>query len=310
MALHIARLAHVALGSQDPDSLGAFYEEMFGTVEVARRDELRFLSGGRGFAYDVVLGPWPPGMDHFAFAVASAADLEEARRRLDAAGVAFEALDLEQEHGIVDGLRFVLPSGHVMELVLPAAGEVFHPRSHVPRIHHRGIGPVDLEHVTMTCGDVRATAEFLTQHLDFRVSESIQTDPGNWFAAFLRCRDRHHDVAFFANPAGDEPGLDHFAFAVPSVQELVRAADLLAAHRIVLDASIGRHISGNNVFIYFKDASGVRHEVNTDIAEIDPIAAPRVGRESIFDAWRTGIPPALLSYSRCRDGRGVGSEVT
>jgi catechol 2,3-dioxygenase len=310
MAVHVARLAHVAIGSDGFDELDAFYAEMFGVVEVARSGELRFLSGGRGFAYDVVLGPWPAGMDHFAFAVASRESLDEARARLDGAGVEFEPVDLEHEHGIVEGIRFVLPSGHVMELVLPIAGEAFQPRSRVPEIHHRGIGPVALEHVTMTCGDVQRTAEFLSEHLDFRLSESIQPAPGEWFNAFIRCRDRHHDLAFFDSPAGDVPGLDHFAFAVPSVEELVRAADLLAGYGVALDSSIGRHVSGNNVFIYFKDASGVRHEVNTDIAEIDPVAPSRIGRESVFDAWRTGIPPALFSYSRCRDGRHVGSEVT
>jgi catechol 2,3-dioxygenase len=310
MAVHVARLAHVAIGSDGFDELDAFYAEMFGVVEVARHGPLRFLSGGRGFAYDVVLGPWPAGMDHFAFAVAERDSLQEARNRLDLGGVEFEPVDLDEEHGIVDGIRFVLPSGHVMELVLPAAGEVFQPRSQVAAVHHRGIGPVALEHVTMTCGDVRSTAAFLSEHLDFRLSESVQPAPGEWFNAFIRCRDRHHDLAFFENPDGDVPGLDHFAFAVPSAHELLRAADLLASFGIALDASMGRHVSGNSVFIYFNDGSGVRHEVNTDIAEIDPTASPRIGRESIFDAWRPGIPPALLSYSRCHDGRHAGSEVT
>ena len=201
-----------------------------------------------------------------------------------------------------------MPSGHIAELVVSDKPEVFRATPLIDHRHFAGAGPAPLEHLTMTCADVEGTARFLMETLGFRLTESVQPAGQPWFNAFLRCRDRHHDLAFFASDDGDVPGLNHLCFAVPSVVHIVRVADVLTGHGIVLDASIGRHVSGNNVFIYFKDASGVRHEVNTDIAEIDPAAPPRIGRESMFDAWRSGIPPALLSYSRCRDGRHVGSE--
>lgn len=306
--MNISRLAHVALGARGGGDLHTFFAELFGVVEVERQGELRFLSTGRGFGYDIVLGPWPAGMDHFAFAVADQESLTEARERLSMAGVEVEPVDLEQEHAVADGIRFVLPSGHVMELVLPAGGEVYQPRPLVDPRHHQGIGPVFLEHVTMTCGDVERTAKFLTEHLGIRLSETVQPQPGEWFNAFLRSGDRHHDLAFFDSPDGDVPGLNHFCLAVPSVQEIVRVADLLAARGMGLDSSMGRHISGNNVFVYFKDPSGTRIEVNTDMAEIDPAAPPRLMSESQFDAWRPGIPPALLASSRCRDGRRVRAE--
>jgi catechol 2,3-dioxygenase len=303
--MHVARVAHLAVGSQGCPELQAFLEELFGLAEVERRGELRFLSTGMGCGYDLVLGPWPPGMDHFALELADQASLEEARARLEGAGVELRALDLASEHAVADGVRVVLPSGHLMELVVPEEAEVYRPRPLIDERHHRGIGPVLLEHVTMTCGDVQRTAEFLTELLGLRLSETVQPEPGEWFNAFLRCRDRHHDVAFFDSPDGDVPGLNHFCFAVPSVHEIVRAADLLAARGMQLDSSMGRHISGNNVFIYFKDPSGNRIEVNTDMALIDPSAPPRVMTESRYDAWREGIPPALLTSSRCEDGRGV-----
>lgn len=306
--MHVARLAHVAIGAQGTPGLQRFYEELFGLVEVERRDGFAFLSTGRGFGCDVVLGPWPAGLDHFAFAVADEHSLEEARARLAEAGVDVQPLDTAQEHGLADGIRFALPSGHAMELVLPAATEVYEPRPLIDHRHHRGIGPVFLEHITMTCGDVEATAAFLTETLGFRLSETVQPQPGEWFNAFLRCRDRHHDLALFDSPDGDVPGLNHFCFAVPSVDHIVRVADLLVGHGTPLDSSIGRHISGNNVFVYFKDPSGNRLEVNTDMAEIDPSAAPRVMTESRYDAWRPSIPPALFASSRCRDARAVRSE--
>jgi catechol 2,3-dioxygenase len=306
--MHLAGLAHVAIGGQGRPDLQDFYLDMFGLVEVERKDSLSFLSTGMGYGYDVVVGPWEPGMDHFAFAVADAGSLDEARTRLANAGVECSDVDLDHEHAVAEGIRFVLPSGHVMELVLPLHPEPYTPRPLVGGQHHRGIGPVFLEHVTMTCGPVQRTAEFLIQQLGIRLSETVQPRPGEWFNAFLRTADRHHDLAFFASDDGDVPGLNHVCFAVPSVDHIVRTADLLVSRGVALDASIGRHLSGNNVFIYFKEPSGNRIEVNTDMAEIDPSAPPRVMTESVFDAWRPSIPPALLSSSRCADGRRIGTQ--
>jgi catechol 2,3-dioxygenase len=306
--MHIARLAHVAIGSRGYPELQDFYEEILGLAEVKRTDELRFLATGRGFGYDLALGPWSPGMHHFAFAVADAGALREAEQRLTNADTDVEPVDLRNEHGVADGIRFALPSGHLMELVLPSDAEGYRARPHVPARHRRGIGPVFLEHLTMTCGDVQRTAEFLTENLDMRLTETVQPGPGGWFNAFLRCRDRHHDVAFFDSPDGDVPGVNHFCFAVPSVYQIVDVADLLAGQGSALDASMGRHISGNNVFVYFKDPAGMRIEVNTDMAEISPSAPTRVVSESRFDAWRSGIPPALLSSSPCFDGRALPSK--
>src|SRR5690242_18755138 len=102
--MHISRLAHVALGTEGAPDLHAFYEEVFGVVEVAQHDGLRFLATGRGFGYDIALGPWPAGMDHFAFAVADAGSLAEASERLAAAGVEVEPVDLDQEHAVADGI--------------------------------------------------------------------------------------------------------------------------------------------------------------------------------------------------------------
>ncbi len=71
-----------------------------------------------------------------------------------------------------------------------------------------------------------------------------------------------------------------------------------------VDASIGRHAAGNNVFLYFKDPFGNRLEVNTDMARIDPAAPPRILRDPVpFDVWRDGRPPALDAGSACRDAR-------
>ena len=301
----ISGLTHVALGvDDDPQPLLDFYGELFGVAEVARRGERIYLSGGTSSSFDIVLGPWGPGVDHFAFAVSDAASLSAAKEQLKGAGVTVEELEPGADPGIEEGIAFVLPSGHAMELVRESNPQVFRPTAAIDRRHHRGGGPVPLEHVTLNCGDVELVAGFLIDVLGFRLTESIRPD-GRWFNAFMRCRSRHHDIAFFDGTAGaeDSPELNHLCFAVPSVEDIVRVSDLAAGMGITLDCSLGRHINGNNVFIYLKDPAGNRVEVNTDMADIDPAAPPRIGSEMRFDAWRESIPPAMLTASPCRDGR-------
>jgi catechol 2,3-dioxygenase-like lactoylglutathione lyase family enzyme len=303
--MQIGKLAHVALGGGG--DLPRFYEELFGLVRVAEQNGISFWSTGRGAGYDVAFGPWPTGLDHFALEVRDAETLSEAQRCLEEAGAEVAAVDLDREHAVAAGICFTLPSGHVVELVLPAAPEVYRSVPLVPGRHHRGIGPVELEHVTMTCGDVERTATFLIEALGLRLTESVQPRPGEWFNAFLRARDRHHDLAFFPSEEGDVPGLNHVCFAVPSVDRIVQVCDLLVERGIFLDSSLGRHLAGNNVFVYFKDPAGHRIEVNTQMAEVHVAAEPRILPEMRFDGWRQGIPPAMRSTTPCRDGRAVAA---
>lgn len=100
--------------------------------------------------------------------------------------------------------------------------------------------------------------------------------------------------------------MHHLAFAVASVGELVRVADMLARRGIALDSSIGRHVAGNNVFVYFRDPDGHRVEVNTDMARIDAAAPPQIAPTGVpFDAWRSGRPPALAGGSPARELAGA-----
>lgn len=299
----ISRIAHVALGVPDIEAGIEFYSDIFGLAVLRRDEERTYLASGRSATFDVELGPFAPGMDHFAFAVRGPGELAEARRRLEAAGIEANDLDVAGEPGIAAGLGFSLPTGHAMELVVESEPASFIPVSAVAPAHHRGVGPAPLEHITLLAADIRANAELLTQ-LGFRITDSWQPDDGGpWKNTWLRAGELHHDLAMLIASVA-QPEIHHFCFAVPSVADLVKVADALAARGLALDASMGRHTIGNNVFLYFKDPWGNRLEVNTDMARIDPAAPPRILRSPLpFDAWREGRPPALTEGFACRDAR-------
>lgn len=307
----IGRLAHVAVGAGDVEGMARFYRELFGVVEVGRENGTLFLSGGTTASYDLAVGPWPPGLHRFAFQVAGVGDLDEASRRLDAAGHPVEPVDIAGEPGIERAIELVLPSGHLMRLVVVADPFVFQPTPTLSARQRAGVGPAPLEHITLNVDDVESTARFLVDHLDFRLTEIARPQGKAWFNAFLRCRDLHHDLGLFHNHHETSgPGLDHFGFVVPTVEELVRVADIARSLGVFLECSIGRHLAGNNVFLYLPDPSGNRVEVGTALAQIDVAAPTRVFEarsdadwRGIFDAWREGIPPAVRVPNPCYDAR-------
>jgi catechol 2,3-dioxygenase len=298
----VSRLAHVALAVPDPDAATDFYGDVFGLAVVDDRDGWRYLSSGRSRTFELALTAGEAQLDHFAFSACGADALALARERLGDAGVPF--VEVDPEPGIAEGIELALPTGHAMRLVVERDPVPFVVSALAPPRNHLGVGPVPIEHVTLHAYDIRANAEMLVDLLGFRISESIR--PANaprWRNTFLRAGQMHHDLGLIPTDQ-DRPGLHHFCFEVPSVAELIAMSDALASRGMQLDSSLGRHVSGNNVFLYFKDPFGHRLEVNTDMARVDAAAPPLVrDAPAPFDAWRPGRPPALEAGTPARDLR-------
>jgi catechol 2,3-dioxygenase len=307
----VGGLAHVALGAEEHlDRTVHFYEELLGVTEVSRHESTVFLSSGRSSSYDLAIGPGPVGMNHFAFEVAGEEALRGLRAGMANAGVEVEDLDLEHDHGIAAGCALVLPSGHRMELVVPERPEVFRGTPTVGLRNAKGAGPVALEHLTIDCPDVEAVGRFLIDRLGFRATEVSAPPSGGWFLAFMRTRDLHHDLGLFSNWAFDGPGFNHVGFTVAGDGDLVRAAD--AAYRLghALHYPIGRHLVGDNVFIYLLDPAGNRVEIGTPLTGVEVAAPTRWFDASAdsewrgFDAWNAGdIPEDVRRAGPCLDAR-------
>jgi catechol 2,3-dioxygenase len=304
--MHVGRLAHVALGvGDDRDSMLRFYRELFGLTAVDGAQGTLFLSGGKKPGYDIALVPGEPGMHHVAFEVASLEDLREAGDRLADAGVTASEIDVANDHGVLAGLGFALPAGHALELIVLEQPAVFRGTPTVGPEHFVGAGPVDLEHCSIDCNDVEGTARFLMETLDFFNTEYSQPAGGPWFLAFLRTNELHHDLGVFRHDAWEGPGFNHVGFAVPSIVEIARVADLACAQGWKLQCSPGRHLVGDNIFIYLTDPSGNRVEVGTPMTKIER-SAPTRGFDASgdtewggFDGWREGIPPLARTPGRC-----------
>ena len=227
------------------------------------------------------------GLDHFAFVAASEADLEAARASLADAGMTAGPLPDDDHSGAHDGIRFTLPSGHEMELVVLGDPVAYLGGTRMVAPGLVGIGPLPLDHITLMTSELDEVVEFLTTVLSFRCTEMIEGGDGVRFAAFLRTRDQHHDLAFFRCAPDANPLINHVAFRVKSLDDIGRAYDIAADAGWEMDCSPGRHVAGNNLFSYVRDPSGNRTELSGDMAQIEMGAPTRILRpgEHRFDMW-------------------------
>jgi catechol 2,3-dioxygenase len=285
--MNLQRLAHAALRVADLDEAVEFYGRLLGLVELERDGETAYLSGRTTAGWDLSLTAGGQGLDHFAFVAESEADVDAARAALEEAGVTVGPLPGDDNSGAVDGIRFTLPSGHEMELVVLPRPVAFLGGTRMAPPGLGGIGPLPLDHITLMTSELDEVVEFLTTVLSFRCSEMLEGSDGVRFAAFMRTRDQHHDLAFFRCAPEDNPLINHVAFRVKSIEDIGRAYDIAANLGVEMDCSPGRHVAGNNLFTYVRDPSGNRTELSGDLAQIEIGAPTRVLRpgEHRFDMW-------------------------
>lgn len=212
--MFISRIAHVALGVADVEQAIAFYGDLLGLDVLWRGDDHVYLATGTSTSFELELGPYETGLDHFAFYVRSPEALDEASQRLKDAGIAVGEAAVD-EPGLGAGIAFVLPSGFAMELVTETEPHGFENSAAIAPAHYAATGPLPLRHVTLLSPDIRADATFLIEQLGFRITDSWRpSEDQQWMSTFARVGDDHHDLALLP-PNRPEPQLHHFAFAVP-----------------------------------------------------------------------------------------------
>ncbi len=119
-----ARIGHVHLKVADLDRAIAFYSGVLGfELQQKYGDQAAFLSAG-GYHHHIGLNTWesrggtppPPGhtgLYHTAILYPTRADLADALKRLNAAGI---ALDGASDHGVSEALYLRDPDGNGVEL--------------------------------------------------------------------------------------------------------------------------------------------------------------------------------------------------
>jgi catechol 2,3-dioxygenase-like lactoylglutathione lyase family enzyme len=109
------RIDHVAIETDAPDAVAAFYELVLGAriVKAEGHPVMAYL-GNTGFAFHGADGPGA----HTAVRM-SPEEQDALRRRLDKAGIEWD----ERDHGIAVGVFFEDPDGRLLEAIVYRGGD-------------------------------------------------------------------------------------------------------------------------------------------------------------------------------------------
>lgn len=208
--------------------------------------------------------------------VANAAELDDVRASLDAAGVAYkEGTDEQRADRRVDELIvFTDPSGNTLEVFHGAALE--HRRVVSPYGHRFVTGEQGLGHVVLSTSDDEASLRFYRDVLGFRLRDSMRLPPqlvgrpADGPPAWLRffgCNPRHHSLAFLPLPTPS--GIVHLMVEVENTDDVGLCLDRALRRKVPMSATLGRHVNDLMLSFYMKTPGGFDVEFGTEGRQVE-----------------------------------------
>jgi 3,4-dihydroxy-9,10-secoandrosta-1,3,5(10)-triene-9,17-dione 4,5-dioxygenase len=194
---------------------------------------------------------------------ANAAEVQEVRASLEAAGVPYKEGTAEElaERRVDELIRFDDPSGNTLEVFHGAALE--HRRVVSPYGHRFVTGEQGLGHVVLSTDDDDAALRFYRDVLGFRLRDSMRLPPqlvgrpADGPPAWLRffgCNPRHHSLAFLPMPTPS--GIVHLMIEVEQTDDVGLCLDRAQRRKVPMSATLGRHVNDLMLSFYMNTPGG------------------------------------------------------
>ena len=235
--------------------------------------------------YTVQLTEGPaPALGRIGWRTEGPEALERAVARLEQAGVGEGWSEGQRGHG--PAYRYRGPGGHVQELfwevdryaapsdkrsAFPAR-----PQRHSPR----GAAPRQLDHITINTRRPYEDSEWYRDTLGYRFMEytAVDENPDLIVFSMVTSNEKSHDLGLVIDFTEVPGRLNHLAFWVDTVEDVLRAADVLMEAGAHIEFGPGRHGMGEQTYLYFREPGGIRLRSTRRLSQLSArLAAGEVG---------------------------------
>jgi catechol 2,3-dioxygenase len=154
-------------------------------------------------------------------------------------------------------------------------------------------------HVVLNVSDMERAVRFYTDVLGFSVSDVYPESMVPGGMVFMRFHHDHHGVALVGSRKGDNPNneLNHLAFEVKTLDEVIRARDHLKKHKVQVDFE-GRRRAGVQIAVEFRDPDNHRLEI---FWGVDQVGSDGIVRPASEWKWAHSLDDAINDPVRGQD---------
>jgi catechol 2,3-dioxygenase len=266
----VSKLSYVGITTPKLEASANFYRDMLG-LEISREDAdtVWFRGWGECYMHCVkLMAGEDAGLHVVGWRAQGAEQLEIAVRRLETSGHGLGWVDAEFGRG--RAYRYKAPAGeHLHEIFWDVERYTPPPElvSAVPnrpqRYIQRGIGVREIDHVTVSSRGLLKDVAFFRDTLGHRYMEYVNLEEtGQTVFAMTTTGERGHDMAFLPDAEHLTGRVNHIAFWVDQRDELYRCADLFLDAGVPIEFGPGRHGLGEQEYLYVREPSGLRVEIN------------------------------------------------
>ena len=277
--MRVTHLRGVELTDPAPEDVAGFYEQVWGLQRIPLAGDSVYLRGTGPEHHILAIHPGSQTtVRGYRLGLADRAAVDQAagesRSRPDTRRVAGPG-PLDSPGGGY-GLRISDPDGREIELSahVAQAGDPDGTPGGPP------IRPTKVSHVVLNSPNADAYLRLLIEALGFRVADETE------HMVFCKCNLDHHSVAIARAP---HASLNHVAFEVPAVDDVLSGIEHMRAHGFETVWGPGRHPQGMNAFGYFLAPNGQVVEYTAEVEQIpDDQLAPRFWVPEdyeVYDDW-------------------------
>lgn len=154
-------------------------------------------------------------------------------------------------------------------------------------------------HVVLNVSDLARSVKFYTEMLGFRISDIYPEEMVPGGMVFMRCNTDHHGVALVGSMKTASPNieLNHMAFEVATLDEVLRARDYLRQRGVTIDFE-GRRRAGCQIAVEFRDPDGHRLEIYWGLDQVGSDGTVRPPEEW---KWAHSLADAIAEPVRGQD---------